>query len=136
MTASNGAVIPVFFCKKVLDNRFNYGYTLLKLVIYTGTFNLNGGGEKLNKAELVAAIAKDAGVSKSAAEKALNSFTGNVTKVLKKGGRIALVGFGTFSVQKRAARNGRNPQTGASIKIPARKVVKFSAGKSLKTSVR
>ena len=90
----------------------------------------------MNKAELVAAIAKDAEISKSAAEKALNSFTGNVTKRLKKGDRIALVGFGTFSVQKRAARNGRNPQTGASIKIPARKVVKFSAGKSLKDAVK
>ena len=90
----------------------------------------------MNKADLVAAMASDAGISKSAAEKALNSFTKNVANVLKKGDRIALVGFGTFSVQKRAARNGRNPQTGASIKIPARKVVKFVAGKSLKETVK
>ncbi len=91
----------------------------------------------MNKAELVAEMAKDAGISKSAAEKALNSFTGNVTKALKKkDGRVSLVGFGTFSVQKRAARNGRNPQTGESIKIKARKVVKFTAGKGLKDSVK
>ena len=90
----------------------------------------------MNKAELIAAIAGDAGVSKSAAEKALNSFTENVTAALKKGERVALVGFGTFAVQKRAERNGRNPQTGASIKIPARKIVKFSAGKALKDSVK
>ena len=90
----------------------------------------------MNKAELVAKMAGDAGISKSAAEKALNSFTKNVTGVLKKGGRIALVGFGTFSVQRRAARNGRNPHTGASIKIPARKVVKFAVGKGLKESVK
>ena len=89
----------------------------------------------MNKAELVAAIAGDAGISKSAAEKALNSFTSNVTGVLKSGERIALVGFGTFSVQERAERNGRNPQTGQSIRIPARKVVKFAAGKSLKEAI-
>ncbi len=91
----------------------------------------------MNKAELVAEMAKDAGISKSAAEKALNSFTGNVTKALKKkDGRVSLVGFGTFSVQKRAARNGRNPQTGESLKIKARKVVKFAAGKGLTDTVK
>jgi DNA-binding protein HU-beta len=90
----------------------------------------------MNKGELVSAIAGDAGISKSAAEKALNSFTNNITKALKKGDGVALVGFGSFSVQKRAARNGRNPQTGEAIKIKARKVVKFAAGKGLKETVK
>ena len=90
----------------------------------------------MNKGELMAAIADDAGISKSAAEKALNSITGNITKSLKKEDTVIFIGFGSFSVQKRAARNGRNPQTGESIKIKARKVVKFSAGKSLKEAVK
>ena len=89
----------------------------------------------MNKAELVSAMAKDADISKSAAEKALNSFTCSVTKSLKKGNGVALVGFGSFSVQKRAARNGRNPQTGESLKIKARKVAKFTVGKGLKEAV-
>ena len=90
----------------------------------------------MNKGELISAIANDAGISKKDAEGALNSITGNITKSLKSGDTVALVGFGSFSVQKRAARNGRNPQTGESIKIKARNVVKFSAGKSLKDSVK
>ena len=85
----------------------------------------------MNKAELIAQIAEDAGVTKTQANAALDSFVEAVTVTLKKGGKVTLVGFGTFSVSKRAARNGRNPQTGAVIKIKAKKVAKFKAGKEL-----
>ena len=89
----------------------------------------------MNKTELVAAIAEEAGLSKKDAEKALKAFTDTVTAELKKKGKVQLVGFGTFEVAKRAARQGRNPQTGAEIKIPAATVPKFSAGKGLKDAV-
>jgi DNA-binding protein HU-beta len=85
----------------------------------------------MNKAELVAKIAEDAGVTKTQANASLDSFVEAVTKTLKGGGKVTLVGFGTFSVTKRSARNGRNPQTGAVIKIKAKKVAKFKAGKEL-----
>jgi DNA-binding protein HU-beta len=85
----------------------------------------------MNKAELIAQIAEDASVTKTQANAALDSFVGAVTKTLKKGDKVTLVGFGTFSVSKRAARTGRNPQTGAAIKIKAKKVAKFKAGKEL-----
>ena len=85
----------------------------------------------MNKAELIAKIAEDADVTKTQANAALDSFIQAVTKTLKGNGKVTLVGFGTFSVSKRAARNGRNPQTGAVIKIKARKVAKFKAGKEL-----
>jgi DNA-binding protein HU-beta len=85
----------------------------------------------MNKAELISKIAEDAGVTKSQANEALDSFIEAVTKTLKGGGKVTLVGFGTFSVTKRAARNGRNPQTGAVIKIKAKKVARFKAGKEL-----
>lgn len=85
----------------------------------------------MNKAELISKIADDAGITKSQANEALDSFIEAVTKTLKGGGKVTLVGFGTFSVTKRAARNGRNPQTGAVIKIKAKKVARFKAGKEL-----
>jgi DNA-binding protein HU-beta len=85
----------------------------------------------MNKAELIAKIADDAGITKTQANASLDSFVEAVTKTLKGGGKVTLVGFGTFSVSKRAARNGRNPQTGAVIKIKAKKVAKFKAGKEL-----
>jgi DNA-binding protein HU-beta len=85
----------------------------------------------MNKAELINKIADDSGISKTQANTALDSFVEAVTKTLKGGGKVTLVGFGTFSVSKRAARNGRNPQTGEVIKIKARKVAKFKAGKEL-----
>ncbi len=85
----------------------------------------------MNKAELIAKLSDDAGVTKTQANAALDSFIEAVTKTLKGGGKVTLVGFGTFSVSKRAARNGRNPQTGAPIKIKARKVARFKAGKEL-----
>jgi DNA-binding protein HU-beta len=89
----------------------------------------------MNKAELIDKIAKDAGVTKAQANDALDSFTSTVVTSLKKGDRVTLVGFGTFSVSERAARNGRNPQTGAVIKIKARKVPKFKAGKEFSTKI-
>ncbi|HPH84311.1 MAG TPA: HU family DNA-binding protein [Ferruginibacter sp.] len=85
----------------------------------------------MNKAELIAKIADDAGITKTQANATLDSFIEAVTVTLKKGNKVTLVGFGTFSVSKRAARNGRNPQTGAVIKIKAKKVAKFKAGKEL-----
>ncbi len=85
----------------------------------------------MNKADLITKIADDAGLTKTQANAALDSFVDAVTVTLKKGGKVTLVGFGTFSVSKRAARNGRNPQTGAVIKIKAKKVAKFKAGKEL-----
>jgi len=89
----------------------------------------------MNKTELIDAMAADAGISKAAAKKALESFLGNVGSTLKGGGRISLVGFGSWSVSKRAAREGRNPQTGATIKIAAKNVVKFKAGAELTNAV-
>jgi len=89
----------------------------------------------MNKSDLIDAMAADAGVTKAAAKKALESFLGNVQSSLKKGNRVSLVGFGSWSVSKRAAREGRNPQTGKTIKIAAKKVVKFKAGSELQSSV-
>lgn len=89
----------------------------------------------MNKSELVDAVAADAGISKAAAKAALESVTTNVTKALKKGDKVALVGWGTWSVSKRAARTGRNPQTGAAIKIKAKNVVKFKAGAGFSKAV-
>ncbi len=89
----------------------------------------------MTKADLVNEIAEKAELSKADAEKALKAFTDTVSGALKKGDKVALVGFGTFSVGERAARTGKNPQTGAQINIPAAKVPKFKAGKALKDSV-
>ena len=89
----------------------------------------------MNKGELVESIAKKAEISKKDAEAALNAFTETVGKALKKGDKVQLVGFGTFEVAKRAARTGRNPQTGKEIKIAASKAPKFKAGKALKDLV-
>ena len=90
----------------------------------------------MTREEMIARMAKDAKITKTAAEKALRSFTANVTKAMKKGDKLTLVGFGTFQVQKRAARKGRNPQTGEPITIKASKVPKFKAGKALKDAVK
>jgi len=89
----------------------------------------------MNKTELIDAMAADAGITKAAAKKALESFLGNVEKSLKKGNRVSLVGFGSWSVSKRSAREGRNPQTGQTIKIAAKNVVKFKAGAELSNAV-
>jgi DNA-binding protein HU-beta len=85
----------------------------------------------MNKAELIAKIAEDAGITKTQANASLDSFVEAVTKTLKGGGKVTMVGFGTFSVSKRKARKGRNPQTGAEINIKARRVARFKAGKEL-----
>ena len=90
----------------------------------------------MTKTELIDKMAKDAKVTKAAAGKALDSLIDGVKKALKKGERVTLIGFGTFSVSQRKARKGRNPQTGAEIKIAARKVPKFAAGQALKKAVK
>ncbi len=89
----------------------------------------------MNKAELIEVIAKDAKLSKAAAQAALDATIAAVVKAVTKGDSVSLVGFGSFSSGKRAARTGRNPQTGEAIKIPAAKTVKFSAGKAFKDAV-
>ncbi len=89
----------------------------------------------MNKTELIDAMAADAQITKAAAKKALESFLGNVEGALKKGNRVSLVGFGSWSVSRRAAREGRNPQTGKTIKIAAKNVVKFKAGADLSSAV-
>lgn len=90
----------------------------------------------MTKEELVAKIAKDTKVTKAQATRALSSMLDGITGSLKRGRKVSFVGFGTFSVSKRKARMGRNPQTGETIRIPAAKVPKFKAGKSLKEAVR
>ena len=90
----------------------------------------------MTKADLIEKMSKDADVAKVAAEKCLKSFIDAVIKTVKKGNKLTLVGFGTFSVSKRKARTGRNPQTGAAIKIAARKVPKFKAGQAFKDAVK
>lgn len=89
----------------------------------------------MNKAALTDMLARDASLTKAQANNALDALTNGVVNALKKGDRITLVGFGTFSVSERSARNGRNPQTGAVIKIKAKKVPKFKAGKEFSTKV-
>lgn len=90
----------------------------------------------MNKGDLISKIALDAGVTKTQAEAVFNSLIGAVTGSLKKGQKVTIVGFGTFSVARRRPRIGRNPQTGAAIRIPARKVPKFTAGTELKKAVK
>ena len=89
----------------------------------------------MNKADLIDRIASGSGISKAQAATAIDTTVDSITAALKKGDRVALIGFGTFSVSQRKARNGRNPQTGATIKIAARKVAKFSSGAELKKAV-
>ena len=90
----------------------------------------------MTKEELIAKMAASAGITKVAAGNALHAFTGAVTSSLKKGQRVSLVNFGTFTISRRKARMGRNPRTGESLRIPAARVPKFSAGKVLKSAVR
>lgn len=89
----------------------------------------------MNKQELVAKVAKDAGLSKAGAAVAVESLLDGIVKSLKKGDPVTFVGFGTFKTAQRKARTARNPQTGAPIKIPKRRVVRFTAGKALKATV-
>jgi DNA-binding protein HU-beta len=90
----------------------------------------------MNKQELIAKIAKDTGTSKAGAAAAVDSLIDGITRSLKKGEPITFVGFGTFKTSQRRARTARNPQTGATIRIPKRRVVRFTAGKALKTAVQ
>jgi DNA-binding protein HU-beta len=115
--------------KKIVKN-----FVAIKNLIYLLLFK-KSNKIIMNKAELITKMADDAGVTKTQANAALDSFVEAVTKTLKGGGKVTLVGFGTFSVSKRAARNGRNPQTGAVIKIKAKKVAKFKAGKELSAKI-
>jgi DNA-binding protein HU-beta len=89
----------------------------------------------MNKAEMIEAMATDAGITKAEANRALDSFVTNTTKCLKKGDRLSLIGFGSFSVTRRASRKGRNPQTGKEITIKAKNVVKFKPGSELSKKV-
>lgn len=93
------------------------------------------GSPPVNKNELISSIANETGLTKTDSAKALDALVASVTKALKKNDEVRLVGFGTFSVAKRAATTGRNPRTGAAIKIAARKVAKFKAGKALQDAV-
>jgi DNA-binding protein HU-beta len=95
----------------------------------------SGGHVTMNKHELIAKIAQDTGITKTSATAAVESFFDGITKSLKKGQPITFVGFGTFKTAQRKARTARNPQTGAAIKVPKRRVVRFSAGKALKGAV-
>jgi DNA-binding protein HU-beta len=90
----------------------------------------------MNKAQIVSKIADEAKISKAAAEKAIATLTKAITQALRKGDSVTLVGFGTFSVTHRKAREGRNPQTGQKIRIPARKIPRFRPGKALKDAVQ
>ena len=103
--------------------------------MYNFRYFISKEGAIMTKAELIEKMATDADVSKAAAGKALNSFVDGIVKTLKKGNKVTLVGFGTFSVSKRAARKGRNPQTGETIKIKASKTPKFKAGKAFKDAI-
>jgi DNA-binding protein HU-beta len=91
--------------------------------------------EIMNKTELVAAIANESGLTKADAARALEATVSSITNAMSNGDSVAIIGFGTFKVGDRAARTGRNPQTGAEMQIPAAKVPKFSAGKGLKEAV-
>jgi len=90
----------------------------------------------MTKEQMIERMAAEAGITKAQATRAMKSMITNITKSLKKGNKVTLVGFGTFGITKRKARTGRNPRTGAEIRIPAAKVPKFKAGKALKDAVR
>ncbi len=90
----------------------------------------------MNKADIIDAMAEEAGISKAQAKKALDSFTNKVADTLAKGGRVSLVGFGSFSVSQRSAREGRNPQTGATIQIAAKNVARFKPGAELNDKLK
>ena len=104
--------------------------------VYNFMYQIISMGGTMTKVELIEKMASDASISKAAAQKAMDSFMDGIKKALKKGNKVALVGFGTFSVGKRAARKGRNPQTGETIKIKASKSPKFKAGKAFKDAIQ
>lgn len=104
--------------------------------VYNFMYQIISMGGNMTKVELIEKMASDASISKAAAQKAMDSFMDGIKKALKKGNKVTLVGFGTFSVGKRAARKGRNPQTGETIKIKASKSPKFKAGKAFKDAIQ
>jgi DNA-binding protein HU-beta len=108
----------------------------LQDIVYYNPFKTLKGGTDMTKAELVTAIAKGAGITKKQADDALKAAVEAVSNALKKGERVAIPGFGIFSVRERAARKGRNPRTGDVIDIPARKVVVFKPAKDLRGGVK
>lgn len=121
--------------KPLLDTAYSVRYKPLRSMQHGRITLSNPKGAQMNKGELIDKIAKDAKVSKVQASNALNSALDGITVTLKKGSKVTLVGFGTFSVSSRKARTGRNPQSGAPLKIPAKKVTKFVAGADLKKAV-
>jgi DNA-binding protein HU-beta len=124
--------IPIF---SLAFPRFS-GYQSHRISAEKPSKTTEKGGKDMTKAELIEAMAEDAGITKAAASAALDSFIDGVTKALKKkDGKVTLVGFGTFQKTRRKARKGRNPQTGETIKIKASNVVKFKPGKKLKDAV-
>jgi DNA-binding protein HU-beta len=127
----------VFNFKRQLDTAWTLRYKPQRLLQDINDTDLKERWREhtMNKGELIDKIAKDAKVSKVQASNALNSAIDGVVSTLKKGSKVTLVGFGTFSVSSRKARTGRNPQTGAPLKIPAKKVTKFVAGAELKKAV-
>jgi DNA-binding protein HU-beta len=122
---------------RIMSQKFTILYYFLYYYLCkTHLFNnLNQNNNSMTKEEIISQIAADADTTKVQARASLESFIDCVSKTLKKGGKISLVGFGTFSVSKRKARTGRNPKTGAPIEIKARKVAKFKAGKNLSETV-
>jgi DNA-binding protein HU-beta len=108
----------------------------LASILYSHRIKINGGGKRMTKADLVAKVAGDSKITKAQAEKAVDGFVAAVSAALAEGEKVTLVGFGTFSVGTRSAREGRNPRTGDKITIPASKVVKFKPGKSLSEKVK
>ncbi|MFT5713384.1 MAG: DNA-binding protein HU-beta [Glaciecola sp.] len=119
----------------ILKFYFNLFITFGQYNFALGNIIKKQRGHIVNKSQLIDTIAASADISKAAAGRALDAFTGAVTSALKDGDQVALVGFGTFSVRERAARSGRNPQTGETIQIAAAKVPSFKAGKALKDAV-
>jgi DNA-binding protein HU-beta len=109
---------------------------LIAVVAASAIFSSTIPAAAMNKQDLVNSMAQGAKISKTEAARALDAFTAATAKALKKGDRVSIVGFGSFSVSARKARTGRNPQTGQTIKIPAKKVVTFKAGKTLSDSVK
>lgn len=126
-----GILVKIFSGSPTLENH----KPVLRVAPRPTIIRFNGG-VWMNKADLVATISKDAGITKDKANTAIDSLVGSITKGLKKGGRVTLVGFGTWYTSKRKARTGRNPQTGETIQIKAKRVARFKAGKELETAVK
>jgi DNA-binding protein HU-beta len=131
-------ICPWLFIRKPLPDKDYTLFYLANLILSAGKSGYICDTKKndtMNKGDLITKISEDAAISRTQANAAIDSFVDAVTKSLKSGGKVTLVGFGTFSVGKRSARVGRNPQTGETIKIKAKKVAKFKAGKELSEKI-